>query len=79
MSTINILKERWKSETPVFFKKVRNLMVTLSTMATSVLAVGSIPNISMPELVTKVASYILIASAAIGVTAQLTKTDNPTT
>lgn len=79
MGLLTTISSRWKAKTPVFFKKLRNLAVTISAMSTAVLTAASTTNIVVPPSIIKVASDALIAAAAIGATAQLTKQDTPTT
>lgn len=75
MNLIQTIKERWKAETPDFFKGVIKLATYLGTPATAVLAIASTPNIVVPVIVIKIASWVVIACAAMGVTAKLTKQD----
>lgn len=72
----NELSKRWKAESPVFFQKIKKLCITLGGSAAAVLATASVPNIVVPEMVVKIASYVLIASAAAGITAKTT-VNNP--
>lgn len=73
------LKTRWKSETPDFFKKLRTAAIKLGGSAGAILVAASIPNIIVPQIIIKTASYILIACATLGITAQMAKNDNSTT
>ena len=72
------LKERWKSESPDFWKKVKNFAVTLGTSAVAVLAsdkLFDLQNYGVPQLVFTIAGYVIVACATLGLSAQITKKD----
>lgn len=73
-----MLKElitRVKAETPVFFKRLRNMALSAGTSLTAAWAVISQFNVVVPAGVTHAISYAIVACAFIAGTSQLTKTD----
>ena len=72
------LKERWKSESPDFWKKVKHFAVTLGTSAVAVLAsdkLFDLQNYGVPQLVFTIAGYVIVACSTLGLSAQITKKD----
>lgn len=63
---------RWKAETPLFWKKVRNLSAALALSATAVVEVNVKMNLGLPETLVSVCGYIIAAGAALAVSSQLT-------
>jgi hypothetical protein len=51
------IKQRIKSPTPPFFKKIRNWGLTVAAVGTTVLAAP----VALPAVVLKVASYLAVA------------------
>ncbi|MEI6186882.1 MAG: hypothetical protein WCP46_00070 [Alphaproteobacteria bacterium] len=66
------LSKRWNAESPAFFNKIKNFCIATGGSASAILAAASVPNIVVPAIVIKIASYIVIASAAAGITAKTT-------
>jgi hypothetical protein len=64
----NSLKNRWKSETPKLYKKVRNGAVVVSFLCP---IAGNING--APEWFSKSYWYIMSSSAVVAATSQLTK------
>lgn len=70
------LKERLKSKTPVWFKKIRKISLWLSTTAMALLAAGvTIPGFHLPEGVDIVCSWIIVGGITAGVVSTTAKTD----
>lgn len=67
------LKDRWKSESPVFFKKVTAIAISIGSSATAVWLANSTMNLQLPEVLMSVCKYAIAASAAMGLTSKLTK------
>jgi len=65
------LKDRWNSETPIVYKKIRNISVSLSGSATALLAVSSTANIIVPVILIKAASWVIIVGAVTAGYSQL--------
>jgi hypothetical protein len=70
---LNEIKERWKSETPIFFKKLRNMAMTLGSSATALWLTNESMSLHLPDGVMNVCKYTIAACAAMGITSQLTK------
>lgn len=60
------LAERVKSPTPKFFKKVRNVGLTLAAVSATILAAP----ISLPAVLIKVAGYLAVAGSVAGTVSQ---------
>lgn len=73
----NTLRQRWVSETPVFFKKLRNLSITVGSSATSVWVANSTMDLGLNETVLSVCKYSIAVCCALGLSSQLTKVDKP--
>ena len=58
--------ERVQSPTPNFFKKLRNIGLTLAAIAGTVIAAP----IALPAVVVKVAGYLVVAGGVLGGTCQ---------
>lgn len=76
MSIIKSVKSRWNSETPKFFKQIKKLAVTLGSSATAVWMINISMNLGLHETILEVCKYLIAGSAAMGLTAQLTKVDS---
>ena len=76
MVVFQTIKERWKSETPKFFRGVKKTAITLGSSATAVWVTNESMSLELHENILQVCKYIIAASAAMGLTAQLTKVDN---
>ena len=66
---------RLKSDTPVFWKKVQKLSISLATTAITVLTVNSTYSLALPSTVITSLGYAVAIGAAIAGTAQLTQKD----
>lgn len=70
------LKERWKAEMPDFWKKVRNISVSLGTAGVALVtanATFNLTDLGVPAIIFTIAGYIIAACYAIGLSAQITK------
>jgi hypothetical protein len=76
MSLIKTIKERWSAESPKFFKGVKKLAITLGTSATAIWTANSTMNLNLDSVVLGICKYTIAATIGMGLTAQLTKTDN---
>ena len=56
------IKQRIKSPTPSFFKKIRNIGLTVAAVGTTVLAAP----VSLPAIVLKIAGYLAVAGTVAG-------------
>lgn len=65
------LVDRFKSQTPVFWQKVRHIAVALVTAATIVLSLGE--RFAIDESIVHIASYVIAIGTTLGITAQMTK------
>lgn len=70
MDNLNVknIVGRFKSETPVFFQKVRTLMVSIGVAGGTLKAI----TIPMPEIVTTIAGYMIAMGAVGAALSQLT-------
>lgn len=75
MSLIKTIVDRWKAETPIFFKGVKKLAITLGSSATAVWLINDSMSLGLHPTLLEVCKYLIAVSAAIGVTAQLTQVD----
>lgn len=76
MNIIKTVKDRWNSETPKFFRKIKKLSVTLGSSATAVWVINSSMDLGLDDMILQVCKYIIASCAAMGLTAQLTKVDS---
>lgn len=70
------LKERWKSESPIFWKKIMKISVTLGSSAVAVLGAErlfDLQSYGVPTIIFTVCGYIITFCAATGLTAKITK------
>lgn len=68
-----IIKQRWKAESPEFFKKIKNTALKIGGSGLAVIAINATLPVSLPAGVITAVSYIITICAAIAGTAQLTK------
>ena len=71
------LKERWKSESPLFWKEARNYAIKIGVIAVSVLGADKLFDLQdvygVSSLVFTIAGYVIVACATLGLSAQITK------
>jgi hypothetical protein len=77
MGLFTTIKERWSAEEPKFFSGIKNLAIALGTPCTAIWVANSSMGLHLPEIILTVCKYSITACAAMGLTAKLTKTDNP--
>lgn len=77
MKILEESKKRWFAETPPYFKKLKTMALTLGGSASAIWAVNESMSLELPQLILTVCKYLITLSTGIGVTAQLTKVDNP--
>lgn len=76
MGIFKTIKDRWSSETPKFFRKLKKLSMTLCSSATAVWVTNETMTLGLDDNILQICKYIIAASAAMGLTAQLTQVDN---
>lgn len=62
-------KQRLKSPTPKFFRKLRNIGIPVAAVATTI---ATAP-IALPAVLVKIAAYLAVAGTTISVASQATK------
>lgn len=75
---IKELKERWAAETPDFWKRIMSLSIAVGSSAVAVIGAEKLfdlQNYGVPQIIFTVAGYIIVAAAAAGLLAKITKTD----
>lgn len=77
MEMLKTIKERWCAKTPLFFQNLKKLMVTLGSSATAVWVANETMNLALHPTVLDVCKYIIAIAAASGLTAQLTRDNQP--
>jgi len=70
---LKTIKERWKAETPLFFKEIRKFSLAIGSSCTAVWMVNSNLDLELPVIILSVCKYSIAFCAAMGLTAQLTK------
>jgi hypothetical protein len=73
MSLLNTTIERWKAETPDFFKGIKKVALTLGTSCASVWVVNDVMNLELHPYLLEACKYLIASAAAMGFTAQLTR------
>lgn len=63
--------DRAKAPTPKFFKKLRNIGLTLAAISAAIVTAP----IALPAAVVTVAGYVAVASGVISAVSQITTTD----
>ena len=58
--------QRVQSPTPKFFKKLRNIGLTVAAIAGTIVTVP----VALPAIVVKVAGYLVVAGGVLGVASQ---------
>lgn len=70
-------KKRWCSKTPPYFIKLKQFALSLGASATAIWVANDSMTLELPEQILMICKYLISLSAGVGVTAQLTKVDNP--
>lgn len=76
MNFMQEIKERWKSESPEFWKKVLKYATTLGTSAVAVLGsdkLFDLQSYGVPTGIFTICGYIIVACVAFGLSAKITK------
>jgi hypothetical protein len=68
------LKERWKSTTPKFWKKVQRIAIVVGAVAGTIIAAP----IALPAAVITAAGYAVAIGTAVATVSQFTIEDKPT-
>jgi hypothetical protein len=67
------IKKRWAAETPLLYKRIRNVMAALAAMAVAAQTAVTAAGIVIGETWTKIFAYTIGISAAVAALSQLTK------
>lgn len=67
------IKDRWKAETPAFFKEVKKFSLAIGSSCTAVWVINSSMGLELPEIILSVCKYAIAFCSAMGLTSQLTK------
>ena len=70
------IKDRWNSESPIFWKKIMKYSVTLGTGAVAVIGADKLFDLQsygVPSIIFTICGYIIVACAATGLSAKITK------
>ena len=70
--------ERWKSESPKFWKQILYFATILGGSAVSILGADKMFDLQtygVPQIIFTIAGYIIVFCAALGISAKLTKKD----
>ena len=68
------LINRFKSETPLFWKRVRTIGITAVTISGVIISLPTM-GLAVPAALLTAAQYVAAIGATLGITAQATKTD----
>jgi hypothetical protein len=62
---------RLQSESPKFFVRIQNIAIYLAASSTAIIgALAAIPDFTTPSWVTKIYSYLMVASVIAGIVAK---------
>lgn len=78
-SIIREVYERWKAESPLFWKKIMNLSVTLGTAALGIILVDKqfdLQSLGVSPIIFTICGYVITFCGALGLASKLTKQDN---
>jgi len=70
------LKDRWKGESPTFWKKVLGISITVGSSAVAIIAADqlfSLQSYGVSDKIFTIAGYVIVACAALGLSAKITK------
>ena len=76
MNFMQEIKERWKSDSPEFWRKVLKYATTLGTSAVAVLGsdkLFDLQSYGVPIGIFTICGYIIVACVAFGLSAKITK------
>ena len=66
------IKNRWNATTPIFFKKLRKLAITVGSAAVGVWMINISMSLGLGDIILSICKYTIAFSAAVGLTAQIT-------
>ncbi len=69
---MNAVIETMQRPTPHFFKKLRNIGLTVAAVGASIMA----SPVALPALLVKIAGYLVLAGGVAGTISQATTTDD---
>lgn len=69
------IKARWKSQSPVIFKRFQNFGISLASAGTAGIAIPAIPSVHFPPIISTVSGYAIVAGFCIGLISKLTVQD----
>ena len=70
------ISDRWNSESPAFWKKIMKYSITLGTSAVAVIGADKLFDLQsygVPSIIFTICGYIIVACAATGLSAKITK------
>ena len=67
--------KRLKTESPLFFKKIRNAGNSLMVLGTTCTASQIVPNVKMPPILTTIGTHAIVAGFIMTLVASLTVND----
>jgi hypothetical protein len=73
----SIFLQRWKAESPEFFKKLRAIAIAIFTAATSVWVSNSTLGLELDEISLSICKYTIAFCTAVGLTSKLTVKNPP--
>lgn len=76
MSIIKTISKRWKAETPIFFKQLQKVATGLGTSAAAIWTAQTTMTLDLHPTFLEICKYLIVFSAAMGGTAQLTQVDS---
>ena len=71
--------DRWQKESPEFWKKILNFSIALGTSAVAVIGADQLLGLQaygIPQIIFTIAGYVVVACAALGLSAKITKQDD---
>ena len=73
----SVLQLRWRAEKPIFWRSARNICIKIGGSAVAVLGAEKMFDLStyLPNIVFTICGYIIVACAAMGISAQMTVKD----
>ena len=72
------LKYRFFAKSPKFWKRVRNFAGSIATGALAIIITDRQLSLGIDPQIVSICGYIVAAGAAMGISAQMTTTNNPT-
>lgn len=78
MKFLEELKERWSAESPIFWKKIQKYCTVIGISAVSTIGVDKLFDLQsygVSQIIFTICGYIIVACAAIGLSAKITKQD----